>query len=112
MFTKPIPHPRDLIIATLEMQQAQFLAAGHKIQAIPSGISGQDSSHLVSAQQRQMQKERAKLAPALRKHAAAGKTVEAAASALKIKLIRAQLIATENNIQFNMTASRSKSLQQ
>ncbi|MFJ2714380.1 hypothetical protein ACIOZM_26480 [Pseudomonas sp. NPDC087346] len=100
MSSESKPHPREITFTTLEQQIEEYFAAGHTVQKIPSGLSGQTMPGLVSAHHLQLQKERAKLAPALQKQAETGKTIGAAARALKIKVARARLIATENAIKF------------
>lgn len=106
MIGKPIIDPRDVIISELEAHKLRFLEAGNTIEIIPTGLSGIGQLPVTNGLHKQQQLERAKLAPALRQHAADGATLREAAKALKLKTDRAQLIATEHRIQFN----RSKPL--
>lgn len=100
MIGEPMLHPRDILAASLERQKAQFFAAGKSIQQIPTGLSGAETSIEATHRYKLYQAERAKLAPVLRAHADAGKTLLAAAQAMKIKWARAHLIAKENGIVF------------
>ncbi|PMY32841.1 MULTISPECIES: hypothetical protein [Pseudomonas] len=101
MIGEPMSDPRAAIISDLEKSKEAFLAAGKTIQNIPSGHSGFLSEGPVTGHQKVQRAERAKLAPALRELAESGRSLRAAANALKLKVDRAQLIAKENNIMFN-----------
>lgn len=101
MIGEPMLDPREAIIYDLEKSKAQFLAAGNSIQNIPTGVSGVYSVRHVTGHQKTQQAGRAKLAPALREHAYAGRTLRAAAIAMKLRVDRAQLIAKENGIVFS-----------
>jgi hypothetical protein len=98
MISELIPHPRQAVIAELEQHKMQFFAAGKSIQRIAIGHSGVDPAQILSKQRKQLQFGRAGLAPTLRAHADAGRTIQAAARLMKIKLDRARLIAKENGI--------------
>jgi hypothetical protein len=104
MVGEPLTHPRELVILELERRTREFLASGKTIQKIPTGYSGNSSDGPCL---RRMQKERAKLAPALREHADAGLTIISAANAMKLKVDRVQMIAMENGIKFRKVASDS-----
>ncbi|MFJ3372919.1 hypothetical protein [Pseudomonas sp. NPDC086251] len=108
MIDEPRLAPREAIVAALEEQKEEFFAAGNTIQHIQIGVSGLTAPRTPDAHYLQLQKERAKLAPALRKLAEAGNTINAAALALNIKTVRAQMIARENAIQFRADGFRSE----
>ncbi|TMU73938.1 hypothetical protein FGA82_21950 [Pseudomonas fluorescens] len=99
------PHPRDALATELEQQIEAFVAAGHRIQQIQSGISGQVYTDMAAARQYQLKKERARLAPALLRQAQAGRYLAQAASNLKISCARARLIAKEHDIEFGENLS-------
>lgn len=95
------PHPsRDALATELEKQIKAFVAAGHRIQQIQSGISGQVFTDMAATRQYQLKKERAKLAPALLRQAQAGRCLAQAARNLKMSCTRARLIAKEHDIEF------------
>ncbi|RON43868.1 hypothetical protein [Pseudomonas frederiksbergensis] len=100
MTDETILHPRDVIISELEKCKEQFFAAGKTIQTIPAGVGSAHPEKHLAGQHKLQQAGRAKLAPALREHADAGRTLQAAARAMKLKVERAQLIARENGIVF------------
>lgn len=100
---EPKPHPRDAILDELAKSKQEFLKAGNRIENIPVGLSGYDSTGFDSRQRRMHQARRARLAPELRAQALAGKSIEAAARDMKIKCARARLIASENKIVFTAT---------
>lgn len=104
MIIESKPHPRAAIVTALEKQIEEFFAAGHSIQQIQSGVGGQVSTDMAAARQYQLKSERSKLAPALRRQANAGRSLESAARTLKINTARAQLIASEYAIEFNECA--------
>lgn len=100
--------PREAIVAALEAQKEQFFAAGHTVQQIQPGVSGLNAPRVGDAHYQHLQKERAKLAPALRQLAQKGVTINAAALALNIKTVRAQMIARENGIHFGPQQKRDQ----
>ncbi|WP_130904785.1 hypothetical protein [Pseudomonas sp. Sample_22] len=99
---------REAMLKALEEQKKIFFAAGHSIQQIQAGISGLTGHSIPDAHYLRLRKERAKLAPALRRLAQAGKTLSAAALTLNMKTARAQIIARENVIQFPVEGFRSE----
>jgi len=103
------PHPRDALATELEKQVEAFVAAGHRIQQIQSGIGGQVFTDMAAARQYQLKKERAKLAPALLRQAHAGQSLAQAARNLKINCNRALLIAQEHDIEFGEELSSHES---
>ncbi|AMS13130.1 hypothetical protein A3218_01900 [Pseudomonas chlororaphis] len=93
----------------LEEQIKASVAAGNRIQQIETSVSGKISTAMSAARQKQQQKERAKLAPTLRRLAKSGRAIEAASHVLRINLARAYLIANEHAIEFADCESQEES---
>lgn len=103
MKVKPMFNPREVEAYNLEQSVKQFLAKGNVIESVPQGVSGINASYKakLSTFQLHQQVERARHAPKLRKYADTGITLKAAATVMRIKLQRAQMIARENGIVFS-----------
>lgn len=95
-----MPNPRDSIVANLNKQLDQYFGAGHGVQEIPAGVSGEREAMFGTSHSNKLRVERDKLAPRLRELAEAGKTVIEAAKEMGMESKRARLIARENNIKF------------
>ena len=95
-----MPNLRDSIVANLNKQLDQYLGAGHAVQEIPAGVSGEREAMFGTSHSNKLRVERDKLAPRLKELANAGHTVIEAAKAMGMETKRARLIARENSIQF------------
>ncbi|SDS43514.1 hypothetical protein [Pseudomonas prosekii] len=100
MIGVPIVNPRDSIIANLNQQLDQYFGAGHAVQEIPSGVSGEKVAGFGCAHSSKLRTERDKLAPRLKELAESGITVIEAAKQMGIETKRARVIAAENSIKF------------
>lgn len=98
---QPLPDPRIAVIRDLSSQIDSFFAAGHRVQHIASGVSGEHTGGLAMATHHdKLRAERDKIAPTVKYLAAEGKTVREAAEALGTDPKRVKLIARENGFKF------------
>jgi hypothetical protein len=95
-----MPNPRDSIIANLNQQLDQYFGAGKPVQEIPSGVSGEKPIGFGSTHSNKLRAGRDKLAPALKKLADSGISLNKAAETVGIDHKRARLIASENGFKF------------
>lgn len=100
MIGVPMPHPKDAIVAHMNQQIEHFFGAGKTVQEIASGVSGEVSLSGVSGHSNKLRIDRVKLAPMLKALAATGITSSAAATQIRIRQKRIELIAKENGFKF------------
>lgn len=100
MIGVPMPNPRDSIIANLNQQLDQYFGAGHAVQEVAAGVSGEKAAMFGTSHTNKLRIDRDKLAPMLKTLAAIGITSSAAATQTRIRQKRIELIAKENGFKF------------
>lgn len=96
----PLPDPRTAVIRNLSNQIDSFFAAGHRVQHIATGVSGDYCGPGMASHQQKLRAERDKLAPTVQYLFEQGRTMHQAAEAMGIATKRLKLIAKENGIRF------------